>query len=121
MNTFTLKIVTPSSEFYTGEVDYLCIDTSDGKQGFLRGAIARVGLISRGTIEITTSVLKMRAVCGDGIYKVDKSGVLLLVDSCAFEGEKGEAFSDREDVNINNAKVQIASMFKKMHDGKSDL
>ena len=120
MNTFLLKIVTPSSEFYTGEVNYLCIDTPDGKLGFLRGAIARVGLISRGVMEISTSVLKMRAVCGDGIYKVDKDGVLILVDSCAFEGDDGETFADREDVNIDNAKVQIASMFKKMKDGKSD-
>ncbi|MCH5350466.1 MAG: hypothetical protein J1F39_00660, partial [Clostridiales bacterium] len=88
MSTFLLKIVTPSSDFYTGEIDYLCIDTPDGKQGFLSGALPRVGIISRGAIEITTSVLKMRAICGDGIYKVDKSGVLILVDSCAFEGEE---------------------------------
>ena len=78
MNTFLLKIVTPKRDFYTGEIDYLCIDTPDGKQGFLRGALPRVGVISRGTAEITTSVLKLKAFCGDGIYKVDDRGVLLL-------------------------------------------
>ena len=122
LNTFLLKIVTPSSDFYTGEIDYLCIDTPDGKQGFLRGALPRIGIVSRGTIEITTSVLKMRAFCGDGIYKVDGNGVLLLVDGCAFEGDEAREISvDKTEDGVKNAKVQIAASFKKMRETNADL
>lgn len=122
MNTFLLKILTPSSEFYTGEIDYLSIDTIDGKQGFLRGALPRVGVVKKGVAEITTSVLKLKAFCGDGIYRVDGSGVLLLVDDCRFEDDVvPETYSEPTADGVKNAKAKIAASFKKMHDKPTDL
>ncbi len=128
MNTFSLKIVTPTSDFYTGEIDYLSIDTPDGKQGFLRGALPRVGIVSRGEIEITTSVLKLKAFCGDGIYRVDSGGVLLLVDGCRFENDDvsdvGEDVSKSENARsadtVKNAKAKLAASFKKMRKSNNE-
>ena len=121
MSTFLLKIVTPSHDFYTGEIDYLCIDTPDGKQGFLHGALPRIGIVQKGIVDITTSVLKLKALCGNGIYKVDENGVLLLVDSCKFEGDETPDIRAESDDGIKNAKAQIAASFKKMRDKSADM
>ena len=47
MSTFELRIVTPDGLFYSGEVEYLSVQTTDGRVGFMRGALPRVGKIGR--------------------------------------------------------------------------
>lgn len=87
MNTFHLKIVTPASDFYTGDVEYMSADTVDGRIGFMRGALPRVCILSSGVIEIKTSVISQRVLCGEGLILVNADGITVLSKHCGYEGD----------------------------------
>lgn len=116
MSTFKIHILTPTSDFYSGEIDYMCVDTPDGKVGLMRGALPRVAAVSAGEIDIKTAVLQLKARCGDGFMTVEKDGVTVLVESCAFDGdEPAQADDDREKSmrEYKLAKARIATSLGK--------
>lgn len=126
MKSFRLHIVTPDSDFYTGDIEYLCVDTPDGKQGFLQGAMPRIAVLSAGSLLIKTSVLEQKAICGDGILCVSPDGITVLTENCRFEGDKEEpksaadeykAAADRE---YKAAKVKLAATVRRMRENADD-
>ena len=122
MSSFRLHIVTPYSDFYTGDIEYLCVDTPSGKEGFLSGAIPRIAVLSAGCIDIKTPVLELKAHCGAGLVCVNKGGVTVLTEKCRFEGDEesddsavGE-YKDAKTSEYKAAKAQLAATIKRMRD-----
>ncbi len=113
--TFKLRIVTPESDFYSGEIEYLCIDTPDGKQGIMRGALPRVIVLSKGRIEIKTSVVDTVILCGDGLVYVSDDGVTILSENCRYEdGDEEVEIAPHDDRTLDTAKAKIAMTVGKM-------
>ena len=122
MNSFRLHIVTPDSDFYTGDIEYLCVDTPNGKEGFMHGALPRIAVLSAGSIEIKTSVLELKAHCGGGLVYVNRDGITVLTENCRFDGDEDEGLSKEEeyksasDNEYKTAKVKLAQSIKRMRD-----
>ncbi len=119
MSTFRLHVVTPMRDFYSGEVEYVSVGTPDGREGFLSGALPRVAVLSAGVIEIKTSVIETRIVCGDGLVSVTPSGVTVLSEHCRFEGEAVE--DDERPVHddaVKLAKTKLATSIKNIRKRK---
>lgn len=116
MSTFRLNVVTPTRDFYSGEVEYVSIGTPDGREGFLSGALPRVAVLSDGLIEVRTSVLEMRMICGGGIVSVTPDGVTVLTESCRFEDDAPSEDGDtaRADESVKLAKAKLGTSIKNM-------
>lgn len=120
MNSFHLHIITPISDFYSGEIEYLSVNGPDGRFGILHGAMPRVANISAGVIEIKTPVLNMRVISGDGVICIGKNNVTILTDSCKNEGDAdnnadGNVTEDyvKSQREYKAARAKIASSIKK--------
>lgn len=114
-----MHVVTPMRDFYSGEVEYVSVGTPDGREGFLSGALPRVAVLSAGVIEIKTSVIETRIVCGDGLVSVTPSGVTVLSEHCRFEGEAVE--DDERPVHddaVKLAKTKLATSIKNIRKRK---
>ena len=119
MSKFYLRIATPESDFYSGEIEYLSVDTPDGRAGFMRGALPRVSVVAEGYLEITDECARKRFYCGDGILCVTGDGITLVTSYCAdaekdgaADGKTAErAASDREH---GYAKARIMSAMHKL-------
>ncbi len=119
MSTFPLRIVTPSGEAYAGAIEYLSVNTPDGREGFLRGALPRVVLLADGRIEIKTEVIELEAQVGGGIVCVEADGVTVLTDSCVFADDNEAPPTEQNrggDVGYKKAKARIVSSIKRMND-----
>ncbi len=127
MNKFHLHIVTPDKDFYSGDIEYLCVDTPDGKEGFLHGAMPRVVVLCEGSITIKTAVLELTAFCGSGLVCVGDDGVTVLTERCRFSDEENVVDTDTADDGAASlreyraAKARIASTVSKLRDKKSDV
>lgn len=129
MSTFHLSIVTPDKEFYSGEIEYLSVDTPDGKEGFMRGAMPRIAVLSPGHIVIKTSVIETDMICGDGMICVDGDNITVISEKCSYasdeHAEEADGLSDELDGAktarmIDKAKAGIAASLKNMRDKKAD-
>lgn len=119
MSTFRLHVVTPMRDFYSGEVEYVSVETPDGREGFLSGALPRVAVLSAGVIEVKTSVIKTRIICGDGLVSVMPSGVTVLSEHCRFEGDEVEVDErPAHDDSVKLAKTKLATSIKKIRKRK---
>lgn len=120
MKTFLLHIVTPERDFYSGEIEYLSVNTPDGKAGFLCGASPRVLLLSAGEIVVKTSVVETRMTAGDGIVNVTGDGITVVTESCrlADDGENSDvqAVSD-EGKEYKRMRAKLATAVKNMRGG----
>lgn len=126
MNGFKLHIVTPESDFYSGIVEYLSADTTDGKIGFLHGASPRVTILSSGVMEIKTSVDVMRVENGEGFICVDGDGITVISESCRFadDAPQSDRYGERmpSDRAYDMARAKIAQSIKNLKSKKqSDL
>lgn len=109
MSTFDLTIVTPSGEAFSGDVEYLSVPLSDGRAGFMRGALPRVCVLAAGEIKATLPQSEKRFMCGDGIVRVSKSGISVLTSECKDMSATQIAQDKADDEQIKYAKVKIAS------------
>ncbi|MCH5165155.1 MAG: hypothetical protein J1G01_02010 [Clostridiales bacterium] len=124
MSTFYLRINTPTREVYSGEVEYLSVNTPTGRAGFMRGALPRIAVVSEGRIEIKSTAVDDKLRCGDGIMQLTSNGVNLLLPYCRHESdetdddihlsETGKKPTDER--NYRYAKARIASSILKMKD-----
>lgn len=122
MNTFHLKIVTPASDFYTGDIEYMSADTVDGRIGFMRGALPRVCILSSGIIEIKTSVISQRVLCGEGLIVVDPNGITVLSEHCGYEGDgesRDDAVYDSNSGEYSAMKADLAASINKFGSDRS--
>ncbi len=92
--TFQLDILAASVPFYRGECVSLVIPTQDGEVGVLAEHCRTVGAVAAGELRFETAEGEQRrAAVAPGIFKIDGSRVLLLVD----------AAERPEDIDINRA------------------
>lgn len=121
MSTFSLSIVTPDRDVFSGMVDYVSVETSDGRAGFLRGALPRVAVLKEGLIEVTIGKEKKSFYSTDGVFGITKSGMTITSSDCydVAEGRDGEVATDRSGRNLDYAKARIASSVMKMKVKKS--
>lgn len=119
MSTFELRIVTPDGLFYAGDVEYLSVQAPDGREGFMRGALPRVGILCAGRVEFKTSVIQKSVNCGDGIVRVSGDGVTLITAFAESEDMPRNADGDGAELSARDyqtAKVKIASSIKGMRE-----
>lgn len=124
MSAFDLHIVTPTSDFYSGRVEYVSVNTPDGRIGFLHGALPRIAVLSAGTINIKVGEAQTVLVCGDGIFRVGENGVDIVTSEC--RNAQDDVSDNNDDISDNNAdnrdfkraKVGIAVEVVKMNDKK---
>ncbi len=116
MSSFFLKIATPDRDFFSGKVEYLSVNTPNGREGFMRGAIAKIAVLSAGKIEITVDGQKTAFTCSDGIICVKSDGISLITGFCrnADEPEVEEQVSSDKEYKF--AKAKIASSIKQLRD-----
>ena len=120
MSTFALHIVSPVRDIFSGTVDYVSLNTPDGRAGFLRGALSRVAVLSEGVIEIAVGEEKLSFYCGDGIYSVNDGGMTIAVCEC-YDLDKPENDGPINEVSARQykyAKARIASSLIKMKGSK---
>ncbi len=92
--TFQLDILAASVPFYRGKCVSLVIPTQDGEVGVLAEHCRTVGAVAAGELRFETAEGEQRrAAVAPGIFKIDGSRVLLLVD----------AAERPEDIDINRA------------------
>ncbi len=119
MSSFYLRIATPDADRFSGRVEYVSLDTPDGRIGLMRGALARIAVLDAGRIEITDGGTKKIFVCGDGLVRVDAGGVTVLTSKCGPQDENEDAADKGSVSDLKLAKVAIASSLKKMKEKKS--
>ncbi|MDE5592621.1 MAG: hypothetical protein K2I75_01670 [Clostridiales bacterium] len=116
MSTFALRIATPAHDVFSGNVDYVSVNTPDGRVGFLRGALSRVAVLSEGVIEVTVGDEKIRLYSSDGILSITADGITIVASDCydlAQEQADG-ATADDDAVRYKYAKARITSSLIKM-------
>lgn len=124
MKTFFLRVVTPYGEAYSGEVEYLRVDTPDGKLGLMSGALPRVIALSAGEICAKTSLYEYNAVSSGGLLSIGNDGAMtVLTEKCVLRDKKDDDppetdKSDRDSAvrEYKMAKAQINSSIKKLKD-----
>ena len=126
MSAFKLTVSTPDEIFYTGDVEYLSVDTPSGRAGFMRGALARICAVKAGRIDVKSAAVAESYYCGDGIMRVGADGVEIILSACArqpLSAAKGEAggVTDKarkadDGREFKYAKAKIASSILKMKD-----
>ena len=121
MSTFSLRIVTPDKDVFSGMVDYVSVETSDGRVGFLRGALSRVVVLKEGMIEVTVGEKKIGFYTSDGVYSITKSGMTIASADCynIKEAHIDVTPDGHEGRNLDYAKARIASSMIKMKGKKS--
>lgn len=117
MSTFSLRIATPVRDIFSGTVDYVSLNTPDGRAGFLRGALPRVAVLSEGVLEITVGDEKMQLHCADGIFSISAGGMTVITSDC-YDMAQAQADKDISDEGSGRqyeyAKARIASSLIKM-------
>ena len=79
---FKLKIITPTREFYTGDVLKVEFTTTEGRIGILPGHIPMTSIISPGSLVITESNdVKKVATLMAGFWQKPVSGQMRLTKS----------------------------------------
>lgn len=117
MSTFALRIATPVRDVFSGTVDYVSLNTPDGRAGFLRGALPRVAVLTEGVVEITVGDEKMLMYCADGIYSISAGSMTVITSDC-YDMAQAQADSDTAEEGSGRqyeyAKARIASSLIKM-------
>lgn len=117
MSTFALRIATPARDVFSGNVDYVSVNTHDGRAGFLRGALPRVAVISEGVIEITVGDEKMSIYSTDGILSITADGMIIVASDSydlAQSQDENALLDDSAGLRYKYAKARIASSLIKM-------
>lgn len=112
MSTFTLRIATPACDKFEGKVDYVSVNTPNGREGFLRGALPRVAVLSEGVIEITVGDEKIRMHVQDGIFSITANGMTVVTSDCydmAQVQDDNDISDGSSGLQYKYAKARIAS------------
>lgn len=78
-NTFLLEVVTPSRQYFTGQVRSLILSTADGQLGVERGHESAVTAIVPGELSFQNGDGWQIAVVGEGFAEIDRDRVVVLV------------------------------------------
>lgn len=117
---FRLSIITPQGEFLSTQADYICVNTPNGRAGFMKGALPRITVVSEGVTEVTDTDGKACYECGDGFLRVEKLGISLIVSYCKVAGEKEQEQAQTSSRTVEYAKAKIASTVRRLNDTPDD-
>ncbi len=106
MSTFTLKIIACNRVFYEGPCEYLVFPGYDGEIGIMANHEAMTSTIEIGEIRFRLPGNEewQKAIVSDGLIKVDKNQVYVLVYS-AERPEEIDAF--RAEAALERAREQL--------------
>lgn len=107
MSALSLHISTPSRELYFGNVDHVSLDLSDGRAGFMRGALPQLAVLCAGHIDVTADDESTVLLCGDGIVRVENNVVTVVTSYARRADEPEERELDESDVAYKYAKAKI--------------
>ena len=112
---FKLKIITPTREFYTGDVLTVEFTTTEGRIGILPGHIPMTSIISPGSLVITESNdVKKVATLMAGFSQVTQTEVVILAETCEWPDEidekRAEAARDRAQKRISEKSGDIDTL-----------
>ena len=116
MSTFVLRIATPARDVFSGNVDYVSVNTPDGRAGFLRGALPRVAVLKEGVIEVTVGDEKISLYSTDGIFSITTDGMTVVASDCydLAQAQDDSVQLDDSAARYKYAKARIASSLIKM-------
>ena len=112
---FKLKIITPTREFYTGDVLKVEFTTTEGRVGILPGHIPMTSIISPGSLVITESNdVKKVATLMAGFSQVTQTEVVILAETSEWPDEidekRAEAARDRAQKRISEKSGDIDTL-----------
>ena len=91
-DTFTLKIISPDREFYTGEVEMIELRTSEGEIGVYKGHIPLTAVIAPGVLRIHESGNNIKtAALISGFIEILPDEVSILAEDVQWPDEIDEA------------------------------
>ncbi len=96
MNTFNLEMFTPKKMFFSGEVESLIFESSNGKLGILPGHHPMVASLSSGEISLKTGGEWKKAFAAEGFVEVRKNEVLIFAHHCEWPEDIDEARAKAE-------------------------
>ena len=110
MNTFFLTILSAEEPFFEGECESLTVPTPQGLYGVLANHCNTVSAIAPGKLTFRTPDGKTTvAVSDDGIMKIEKNSVLVLVDTIELPEQIDENAARREAEDAKEALLQKRS------------
>ncbi len=78
MNKFSLEILSPSTLFYSGEVESVNIPLRDGYMQVLANHSTGLGILGNGVITIFDGEKYIKVNCNNGVVKIDKNKTQIL-------------------------------------------
>ncbi len=94
-NTFYLEIVTPERKFFSGDVEMLILETSDGEIGVLKNHTPMVVSVAIGPMRIKQNGEWIQAILTEGFMQIKQDKTIILTDTAEWPDE----------VDINRAKA----------------
>lgn len=108
MNTFKVKIVTPTSLFYEGEVEQLIVRTTEGDVGIWAGHVKYVAAIGTGALRLKNGDTQQIAAISGGFLQVgdNETSIITIASEWAdqIDTERAQRALDRADKGLEEAK-----------------
>ena len=104
-NLFKLEVVSPDRVFYTGDVEMVEMNTTEGEIGVYRGHIPTTAIVAPGMLRIHEEGEVKEAVLLEGIVKILGDGITILAEACEWPEEI-------DIVRANEAKIRAERRLK---------
>ena len=86
-NLFKLEVVSPDRVFYTGDVEMVEMNTTEGEIGVYPGHIPTTAIVAPGMLRIHEEGEVKEAVLLEGIIKILGDGITILAEACEWPDE----------------------------------
>lgn len=104
-NLFKLEVVSPDRVFYTGDVEMVEMNTTEGEIGVYPGHIPTTAIVAPGMLRIHEEGEVKEAVLLEGIIKILGDGITILAEACEWPDEI-------DIVRANEAKIRAERRLK---------
>lgn len=86
-NTFSLDILTPERQFFSGQVEALTFTADDGEWTILKGHAPMIVVLRPGSLQFKIDGEWKEAVNSEGYMEVSHKGVVLFAQTCDWPEE----------------------------------
>jgi len=129
MDTFTLEILTPNGQIFSGDVVSVTLPGEEGEFGVLANHASLTTLLTSGVIDIEKEDKKIESVLINwGVVQVDEAKVVVLVEGAVAirgdnEGEISKALEDAKRLldEVADSGVAIAAASAKLETAAKSL